>query len=103
MFRLFRDLKRPKEAENAITGEHSHVIPGTLPAFEDLQPFDGENKWALTALVQVSDGSQPLLMQKGLDQLAQVKQEFAGILEFGLVPRRQLDTRVLSYNQSIRT
>jgi Med18 protein len=103
IFCLFRDLRRPKQAEGDIPEGQSHVIPGSLPAFQDLQPFDAENKWALTALVQVSDGNQPLLMQRGLDQLAQVKQDFAGILEFVMVPRRQLDTRVLSYNQSIRT
>ena len=103
IFRLSRDLRRPKHIENDVTSGPSQVIPGSLPAFEELQPFDTENKWTLTALVQVSDGNQPLLMQKGLDQLAQVKHEFAGILEFGMVPRRQLDTRVLSYNQSIRT
>lgn len=73
-----------------------------LPALEDFEPFDTENKWALNISAQVSDGNQPALVQRGLDQLAQVKLDFAGIIEFSMTPRRQLDTRVQSYNQSIR-
>jgi hypothetical protein len=56
----------------------------------------------MTALVQVSDGNQPILMQRATEQLAQVKQEFTGILHFDMLPRQQLDTRVLSYNRSMR-
>jgi hypothetical protein len=73
-----------------------------MPTIDDLQPFDGENKWTMTALVQVSDGNQPILMQRATEQLAQVKQEFTGILHFDMLPRQQLDTRVLSYNRSMR-
>jgi len=41
-------------------------------------------------------------MQRGLDQLAQVKHDLAGTIEFSMPPRHQLDTRVQSYNQSMR-
>lgn len=77
-------------------------MPVNLPAFEEFQPFDAENKWALTVSVQVLDGNQPGLMVRGFDQLAQVERDFAGITEFNMTPRRQLDTRVQSYNQSMR-
>lgn len=79
----------------------SKGISTTLPAFEEYIPFDAENKWAITASVEISDGT-PVLLQKGLDQLMQAKQELAGILDFVVVPLRQLDTRVASYMQSIR-
>ncbi len=102
IFRLSRDLQRPKQVEAGATSGNAKAITGPLPSFEELQPFDGENKWTLTASVEISDGNQPLLMQRGLDQLAQVKHDFGGVFEFGMIPRRQLDTRVLSFNQSMR-
>jgi len=95
-------LQRPKQTDGGLASDLSHVTQGILPAFEEFQPFDAENKWALTISVQISDGNQPGLMQKGLDQLAQVKHDLAGIVEFSMTPRHQLDTRVQSYNQSMR-
>ena len=91
-----------KQADGGLASDLSQITQGTLPAFEEFQPFDAENKWALTISIQVSDGNQPALMQRGLDQLAQVKYDFAGIIEFSMTPRHQLDTRVQSYNQSMR-
>lgn len=73
-----------------------------LPAFESYLPFDAENKWALTASVEVLDGNQPSLVKRGIDLLMQVSQDFSGILDFKVIPRRQLDTRLLSYMQSTR-
>jgi hypothetical protein len=102
-FCLSRDLRPPKQINGAPASGSSHVTQVNLPAFKEFEPFDAENKWALTISVQVSDGNQPALMQRGLDQLAQVKLDLAGIIEFIMTPRRQLDTRVQSYNQSMRT
>lgn len=48
----------------------------------------------LMASVEISDGNQPILMQKGLDQLNLVKQDLGGICDFVISPRQQLDTRV---------
>jgi Med18 protein len=101
-FCLSRVLQRPKQTDGGLASDLSHVTQGTLPAFEEFQPFDAENKWALTISVLISDGSQPALMQRGLDQLAQVKHDLAGIVEFSMTPRHRLDTRVQSYNQSMR-
>jgi Med18 protein len=72
-----------------------------LPPFEEYLPFDAENKWVITASVEILDGT-PVLLQKGLEQLIQVKQELAKIIDFVVIPRRQLDTRVSSYMQSVR-
>jgi hypothetical protein len=88
--------------DEALVSDLSHVVQGTLPALQEFQPFDAENKWALTISVKVADGNQPALMQRGLDQLAQVKHDLAGTIEFSMPPRHQLDTRVQSYNQSMR-
>jgi hypothetical protein len=95
-------LQRPKQTDGAVPSDLSHVTQSALPAFEKFQPFDVENKWILTISIQVSDGNQPALMQKGLDQLAQVKHDLTGTIEFSMTPRHQLDTRVQSYNQSMR-
>jgi hypothetical protein len=70
--------------------------------FEELIPFDPENKWTLTASVDVIDGNQPLLVQRGLDQLAQIKLDLEGICEFVMTSRQRLDTRVSAYNQNLR-
>jgi len=96
IFSLTRDLIRP----NQQTG--SDEIPNSLPPFEEYQPFDGENKWTLTATVEVSDEKQGVLMQKGIEALQQVQTDLEGICEFEVVPRRQLDTRVPAYIQSMR-
>lgn len=80
----------------------SQAIPDFLLPFESYVPFDAENKWTLTACVEVLDGNQPALVKKGIDMLMQVNQDFLGILEFEVIPRRQLDTRLLSYMQSTR-
>jgi len=93
IFCLYRDLQRPE-----IVGSDQHGsaggMPHELPEFSTLRPFDGEHKWMLMASVEVSDGNQPILMQKGLDQLNQVKQDLDGICDFVISPRQQLDTRI---------
>lgn len=93
IFCLYRDLQRQEAVESS---QHSSagVMPHVLPEFSSLRPFDGEHKWMLMASVEVSDGNQPILMQKGLDQLNQVKQDLGGICDFVISPRQQLDTRV---------
>jgi Med18 protein len=95
-------LRQSKQIDDTFASRPSHVTEVNLPAFEEFEPFDAENKWSLTISVQISDGNQPALMQRGLDQLAQVKLDFTGIIEFSMTPRHQLDTRVQSYNQSMR-
>lgn len=103
IFRLSRDLQRPRQLEAEAASGDTNATPRPLPPFDELQPFDGENKWTLTTSVEISDGNQPLLMQRGLDLLAQVKHDLGSVFEFTMTPRRLLDTRVLPFNQSMRT
>jgi len=102
IFTLSRTLRRPKLPQTGFGLEAVEDIPGSLPPFEEYVPFDGENKWALTASVEVSDEKQGVFMQRGMDALQQVQTDLDGIFEFGITPRRQLDTRVPSFVQSIR-
>ncbi|KAI9734722.1 MAG: hypothetical protein M1818_006709 [Claussenomyces sp. TS43310] len=95
VFCLSRDLQRPAGIDDNQNGS-SGGLPRSLPEFPALQPFDREDKWTLTASVEILDGTQPILMQKGIDQLAQVKQDLGGICDFVMSTRQQLDTRVLS-------
>lgn len=65
-----------------------------LPPFEALIPFDGENKWTLTASALVLDGTNPEQMQKGIDELVAVKRDFEGCFEFQALDRHIFDTRI---------
>lgn len=97
---LSRELQRPRRLQAQGAGR---PVPQPLPAFDDLQVFDPENKWALAASVDVIDGNQPLLVQRGIDQLTQIKQDLEGICDFVMTSRQRLDTRVSAYNQNIRS
>ena len=90
---LTRYLQIPanlQEMENKITPK----INNELPAFEALAPFDSENKWVLTARVEVMNGNDPEQMQKGIDELVAIKTEFEGCFEFQVMERNTFDTRV---------
>jgi mediator of RNA polymerase II transcription subunit 18 len=65
-----------------------------LPAYESLVPFDSENKWMVTARVDVSNGNDQEHVQKGIDELLSIKDVFEGYFDFPLLERRMLDTRV---------
>lgn len=64
-----------------------------LPAFEELSPFDSENKWILTISVRVVNGKDVDQVQQGITELMAVKTEFEGCCHFHVVPRLTLDTR----------
>lgn len=65
-----------------------------LPPYESLIPFDGDNKWILTANVLVLDGNNPEQMQKGTDELAAVQLDFEGCFDFKTRDRHIFDTRI---------
>ena len=78
------------QAENKVQPK----INSRLPAFEALVPFDSENKWVLTARVEVANGNDPEQMQRGIDELVAIKTDFEGCFEFQVLERNTFDTRV---------
>jgi len=92
VFLMSRDLGLPSPATQQ-NGAHPS-ISDQLPAFESLQPFDGQGKWILTASIEVVNGNDPELMSKAIDELMEIKTEFDGCFDFQVVDRHILDTRV---------
>jgi len=75
-------------------GERKSTEPAlSLPTFDSLHPFDPENKWVLTAIVEVFDSSQPAQMQQAVEELKKIRRELQLNFDFQLVNRRLFDTR----------
>jgi len=90
VFDLSRYLQIPQDTENK-----SLTRTGTqLPSYESLVPFDSENKWMLMASVVVLNGNDPELVQRGTEDLMEVKTEFEGCFNFQALDRHIFDTRV---------
>jgi len=66
-------------------------INTTVPRYEDLQPFDPENKWTMTAKVEVEDKK---LIQQAKDELIALQRELVGCFNLKFVDRFAFDTRV---------
>jgi len=93
---LTRYLSIPPEAQ----GKEPNGKPAlnrSLPPFEDLTPIDGDNKWVMMTKLEVSNGNDPDLTQRGTEELLAVKTDFMEL--FDLQPRDRLifDTRVKHY------
>jgi mediator of RNA polymerase II transcription subunit 18 len=90
IFELSRYLQLPDDGGNKAQPK----ISTQLPPFQQLTPFDAENKWILTASVRVINGNDPDQMQQGIGELTAIKSEFEGCFDFRMVDRHTLDTRV---------
>lgn len=66
----------------------------TLPPFENLSPYDAENKWVMTISLQVLAASDLENMQKGTDELMKMKADFEGLFDLQIRDRHIFDTRV---------
>ncbi|TAQ86926.1 hypothetical protein B7494_g4760 [Chlorociboria aeruginascens] len=88
-FYLSRYLQLPETVQNIPP-----KITTNLPPFESLISFDSEEKWILTARVEVMNGSDPVHMKKGIDELLNVKSELEGCFDLQVVDRHIFDTRV---------
>ena len=51
-----------------------------LPAYESLVPFDSENKWIITAKVDIFNANHQEHVQKGIDELLLIKDAFEGCM-----------------------
>lgn len=87
IFELNRYLQLPEN-------DTSSGFRTELPPYESLVPFDGDNKWILTASVVVLDGNNPDQMQKGTEELAAVASDFEGCFNLKRRDRHTFDTRI---------
>jgi len=62
-----------------------------VPPYEVLQPYDPENKWVMTAKVEVEDKK---LVQQAKDELVALQRELIGCFNLKFVDRFAFDTRV---------
>jgi mediator of RNA polymerase II transcription subunit 18 len=93
VFCLGRYLQFPRGEQDV--GDNGQPTPNRrLPAFECLAPFDADNKWIITARVEVLNGNDPEQMQKGIDELMAIKSDFEGVFDFQVIDRHTFDTRV---------
>lgn len=93
VFYLSRYLEFPADTPNADQFVGSRPLD-VLPAFETLEPYDAEDKWVLTATVEIQNGNDQAQFQQGIEQLMYVKSEFEGCFDFKVVDRIRFDTRV---------
>lgn len=90
---LTRFLTLPPETQD-IESEGKPRISRILPPYQSLSPLDGENKWVLTAKVEVWSGSDPEQMKRGTEELLAVKADFEGLFDLEVKDRLIFDTRV---------
>ncbi|KAH8821219.1 mediator complex, subunit Med18 [Xylogone sp. PMI_703] len=95
VFCLTRYLRIPDQLQEKEADGATPRVNSRLPAFETLIPFDPEDKWMLTASVEVLNGNDPEQVQRGIDELMTMKSEFEGCYEFQMMDRHIFDTRVM--------
>lgn len=91
MFYLSRYLEFPQESPES---QDATSPMGVLPPFESLEPYDAEDKWVLTASVEVQNGNDQAQIKDAIGQLMHVKAEFEGCFDFKVIERTRFDTRV---------
>ena len=74
------------------------TISVVLPAYGSLVPFDSEDKWIITARVDVLNATDPEQVKRGTDELMSIKEAFEGCFDFQTMERMVFDTRVRGLN-----
>lgn len=92
---LHRYLDLPPSGQEVANGPQPN-LRAVLPVYESLVPFDSENKWIVTATVDILNANDQEHIQKGIEELLSVKEAFHGYFDFPLLDRRMLDTRLRS-------
>jgi mediator of RNA polymerase II transcription subunit 18, fungi type len=90
---LTRFLDIPAESQD-MEYKGKPKVNKSMPPFETLTPFDSENKWIMTASLQVLAANDLEHMQKGTDELMKIKADFEGCFSFQIKDRHIFDTRV---------
>jgi len=91
IFNLTRYLTFPSQ-ETDDSGQPK--INSRLPPFEEIKPYDPENKWMLTAKVRVMSGNDTETMKEALKELLAIKEQCEGCFNFKVYDRLIFDTRV---------
>jgi hypothetical protein len=94
---LTRYLTIPAEAQEM--GQDGRPLPNkNLPPYESLNLLDGDNTWVMVAKMDISNGNDPELMQRGTAELLAIQAELEGL--FHLQPRDRLifETRIRATN-----
>ena len=91
IYNLSRFLEFPTQETDAA-GQPK--IRSTLPKWEDIKPYDPENKWILVAKVRVMSGNDTESMKEALKELLEVKEKCEGCFNFKVYDRLIFDTRV---------
>ncbi|KAM0132832.1 hypothetical protein ACHAP3_005647 [Botrytis cinerea] len=69
-------------------------VNSRLPPFELLEPFDAEDKWILTASIEVQNGADPDHMKSAMAELSGAQEEFKGCFALKAADRHTFDTKV---------
>ncbi|KAB8288864.1 hypothetical protein EYC80_010767 [Monilinia laxa] len=69
-------------------------VNSRLPPFELLEPFDAEDKWILTASVEVQNGNDPDHMKIAMAELSGAQEDFKGCFALKAADRHTFDTKV---------
>ncbi|KAF7866961.1 hypothetical protein EAF04_005801 [Stromatinia cepivora] len=93
VFTLSRYSEIPSEFQEVDSNSRPKVN-SRLPPFELLEPFDAEDKWILTASVEVQNGSDPDHMKSAMAELSGVQEEFRGCFALKAADRHTFDTKV---------
>ncbi|ESZ97092.1 hypothetical protein SBOR_2522 [Sclerotinia borealis F-4128] len=77
-----------------VDGNSRPKVNTRLPPFELLEPFDTEDKWILTASVEVQNGNDPDHMKSAMAELSGAQEEFRGCFALKAADRHTFDTKV---------
>ncbi|KAL3427713.1 polynucleotide kinase 3 phosphatase [Phlyctema vagabunda] len=95
IFNLSRYLELPQDSQS-VESNVAQKPRDVLPPFESLHPYDSEDKWVLTASVEVQNGSDQSQLQQAIEQLMHVKTEFAGCFDFKVIDRNRSTVLTMS-------
>jgi hypothetical protein len=66
---------------------------GPLPAMDALKPLCPANSYILSAMVRLSDGTNPNLVAEGSRELETLREAMKGVVKFENPDRLSMDTR----------
>ncbi|QSZ31587.1 hypothetical protein DSL72_001154 [Monilinia vaccinii-corymbosi] len=93
VFTLSRYLEIPPEFQE-VDDNSRPKVNDRLPPFELLEPFDAEDKWILTASVEVQNGNDPDHMKSAMAELSGAQEDFRGCFALKAADRHTFDTKV---------
>ncbi|KAF5869353.1 putative mediator of rna polymerase ii transcription subunit 18 protein [Botrytis fragariae] len=93
VFTLSRYFEIPSEFQE-VDSTSRPKVNSRLPPFELLEPFDADDKWILTASIEVQNGADPDHMKSAMAELSAAQEEFKGCFALKAADRHTFDTKV---------